>query len=273
MPICPAGHQTEDSQWCDTCGASLTTSTSPEVPTIICPNCDSSCFEGALFCEACGYDWTTGALPRQHLDQGNSQILDIDAPTDAKVDVTVQAATPIDTPAAINTQEVVDVIPPTTAAPVTDLPVQNDYVVSSDQKFSNIEWVAEVWVDPQWHQAQEATEVLPSPGLPEIVPLRGKQVLIGRTSASQNIHPDINCDTDTGVSRRNTLASYDGRRWFVEDLGSANGTYLGNTANPLPQHPITSRQELSDDSRIYVGAWTRIVIRRATADERVTFTV
>ena len=267
MTTCPAGHTTADNQWCDTCGISLNTPVSPEVATVVCPNCDSSCFEGTLFCEACGYDWTTGALPRHHSDQGNSRILDIDAPSNLEASAATAIATPIDTPKIINTPEIV------AEMPAVAVPAQNDYAMSSNQKFSNIEWVAEVWIDPQWHQAQEATEVLPSPGLPEIVPLRGKQVLIGRTSASQNIRPDIDCGTDTGASRRNTLASYDGRRWFVEDLGSANGTYLGNTANPLPQHPITSRQELSDDSRIYVGAWTRIVIRRATADERVIFTV
>jgi hypothetical protein len=30
------------------------------------------------------------------------------------------------------------------------------------------------------------------------------------------------------------------------------------------------KQELGADDRIYVGAWTRIVIRRATQDERAT---
>ena len=30
------------------------------------------------------------------------------------------------------------------------------------------------------------------------------------------------------------------------------------------------KHELAADDRIYVGAWTRIVIRRATDDERAT---
>ncbi|MGL5405661.1 MAG: FHA domain-containing protein [Propionibacteriaceae bacterium] len=260
MITCPAGHQTEDNQWCDTCGISLTAPASPEIATIVCPNCDSSCFAGALFCEACGYDWTTGALPRQHPDQGNSKILDLDTPINATAPTNLAVV-----PAEVTPAEV-EISP----EPVTTYS-QNEDVMTVDNQLSAIEWVAEVWVDPQWHELQDASELLPSPGLPEIIALSKRQVLIGRMSVSQNIHPDIDCGTDTGVSRRNTLVSYDGQRWFVEDLGSANGTYLGNTANPLPQHPITSRQELSDDSRIYVGAWTRIVIRRATADERVTF--
>jgi hypothetical protein len=41
--------------------------------------------------------------------------------------------------------------------------------------------------------------------------------------------------------------------------------------DPIPNNPIPVgvKQELDSDDRIYVGAWTRIVIRRATDDERV----
>ena len=61
----------------------------------------------------------------------------------------------------------------------------------------------------------------------------------------------------------------DGTRWFVEDLGSSNGTFVGPSAGPLPDDPIEAgpKRELADDERIYVGAWTRIVVRRATPEE------
>jgi len=37
----------------------------PAVPTgNICPNCQAPNSPDALFCEACGYDFTTGTLPR-----------------------------------------------------------------------------------------------------------------------------------------------------------------------------------------------------------------
>ena len=111
---------------------------------------------------------------------------------------------------------------------------------------------------------------MPSPGLPVVVPLTVRSVLVGRVSASRSIHPDIDCTSDTGVSRRHAQLTTDGQRWFVEDLGSSNGTFVGPASGPLPDQPIPvgPRTELDADDRVYVGAWTRIVVRAATDDER-----
>jgi pSer/pThr/pTyr-binding forkhead associated (FHA) protein len=135
-----------------------------------------------------------------------------------------------------------------------------------------VEWVAEVWVDPQWYAAQEAEDPCPSPGLPVVIPLRVSSALIGRVSASRNIHPEIDCQTDSAVSRRHAQLTTDGTRWFVEDLQSSNGTFIGPASGPLPENPIAAgpKTELQDGDRLYVGAWTRIVIRRATDEERLS---
>jgi hypothetical protein len=137
-----------------------------------------------------------------------------------------------------------------------------------------LEWVAEVWVDPDWYAVQEADEPMPSPGLPAVVGLTTRSLLIGRVSPSRNIHPDIDCTSDTGVSRRHAQLTTDGQRWFVEDLGSSNGTFVAPASGPLPEDPIAvgPRTELDDDDRIYVGAWTRIVVRAATDDEKAATT-
>jgi pSer/pThr/pTyr-binding forkhead associated (FHA) protein len=113
---------------------------------------------------------------------------------------------------------------------------------------------------------------MPSPGLPFVVPLRGRSLLIGRTSQSRNIHPEIDCDADSGVSRRQAQLTTDGTRWFVEDLESANGTFVAAASGALPTDPIQVgvKRELLPDDRIYLGAWTRIVIRPATDGERST---
>ena len=87
--------------------------------------------------------------------------------------------------------------------------------------------MAEVWIDPAWYEAQESPDPLPSPGLPTVVPLRGRSLLVGRTSQSRNIHPAIDCEADSGVSRRQAQLTTDGHRWWVEDLESANGTFVG----------------------------------------------
>jgi hypothetical protein len=94
-------------------------------------------------------------------------------------------------------------------------------------------------------------------------------VLVGRASRSRNIAPDIDCGSDSGVSRRQSQLTTDGSRWFVEDLESANGTFIGQASATLPEDPIPVgvKRELDPDDRIYLGAWTRLVIREATEDE------
>jgi len=131
------------------------------------------------------------------------------------------------------------------------------------------EWVAELWVDPDWYRTQNSPDPLPSPGLPQIVALRKTSVLVGRASNSRGIHPEIDCGADSGVSRRHAQLTSDGSRWFVEDLQSSNGTFVGSSAGPLPTEPIApgNKTELQADDRVYVGGWTRIVVRRATDDE------
>jgi len=125
-------------------------------------------------------------------------------------------------------------------------------------------------VDPEWYAQQDSTEPCPSPGLPAIVPLTVRSVLVGRTSRSRNIHPEIACEADVAVSRRHAQLSTDGTRWWVEDLGSSNGTFVGPASGPLPTDPLPTgqRRELAEDDRVYVGAWTRLVVRRATEEEQ-----
>ena len=117
---------------------------------------------------------------------------------------------------------------------------------------------------------QDSPDPLPSAGLPEIVPLRKQSLLIGRPSDSRSIAPDIDCDPDTGVSRRHAQLTTDGSRWWVEDLDSSNGTFVADVAAALPEDPIQVGQktEVRVGERIYLGGWTRLVIRRATEDEQ-----
>jgi hypothetical protein len=135
-----------------------------------------------------------------------------------------------------------------------------------------VDWVAEVWVDPDWFAAQESEDACPSPGLPEVVLLRLQSLLIGRPSISRNIHPDIDLTGDPGVSRRQAQLTSDGARWWVEDLQSSNGTYVRSATGPIPTTPLPpgQRRELAEGDRVYVGAWTRIMVRRATPEEQTS---
>jgi len=261
---CPNGHLSAASDYCDTCGAPMGESPAPDAnspskpsrsgsgpvspgtgagpgsgaigaggagsaTTQPCPNCATENSADALFCEACGYDFTTGTMPRTAAPTSS---LDLDAPAPAG---TVPAATPSSTAQAVE-----------------------------------LEWVAEIWVDPDWYADQDSDEPCPSAGLPVVVPLRAQSLLIGRRSKSRNIHPEIECASDVGVSRRQAQLTTDGQRWWVEDLQSSNGTYVGAASGPLPTDAIPSgqRRELAEDDRIYLGAWTRVVVRRATPEEQ-----
>jgi len=242
--VCPAGHDSTADDYCDVCGAPIDatavipaapapTPAAPASPTgpsgaaaasgQTCPNCGTENVVDALFCESCGYDFTTGSMPR---------------------------------PLAAPEQQVAH--PPPGSAPEDGGPPAAAF-----------SWVAELWIDPAWYEAQDSPDPLPSPGLPDTIPLRKSSVLVGRTSRSRSIHPDIDCDGDSGVSRRQAQLTTDGSRWFVEDLESANGTFIGSASGALPEDPIPAgvKRELEADDRIYVGAWTRLVIREATEDE------
>ena len=240
--VCPAGHTSASEDYCDVCGMPIDQSAaaapgSPPPPTDpptqaptqapagqSCPNCSTVNLPDALFCENCGYDFTTQSMPR-----------------------------PLTPPQAPGSDGAV--------APPGQAPAAETF-----------DWVAEVWIDPAWYQLQESPDPIPSPGLPEVIPLRGSSLLVGRTSNSRNIHPEIDCESDSGVSRRQAQLTTDGRRWWVEDLDSANGTFVGSASGALPEDPIPVgvKRELAVDERVYVGAWTRLVIRPATDEERDT---
>ena len=244
--LCPAGHETTATDYCDTCGlavdadaavaASASVPVNPAADPVAagagtCPNCTGPTPANALFCENCGYDFTTGALPRSP-DPVSS--LDV-------------------TPSAENV-----------SAPV--VPDADDLNPSPAPDGL---WVAEVWIDPDWYADQQSTDPLPSPGLPSVVALRHTSALIGRASRSRGINPDLDLGSDSGISRRHAQLTTDGSRWFVEDLGSSNGTYVGGGLGTVPTTPIPvgQKREVTDDDRIYLGAWTRIVLREAEPGE------
>jgi len=270
LPTCPSGHDSSADDYCDVCGLPITdagASAAPSAPAgaddadagagadapssgtasggtqpaptgSTCPNCSEVNPEDALFCEACGYDFTTGQAPRQT----TPSVLDLGVPGETDGGATADAAPPgdLDPPTAESQQP--SVAPPLAAA-----------------------WVAEVWIDPDWYADQDSSDPLPSAGVPVVVPLRTTSILVGRTSRSRNIHPDIDLTTDNGISRRHCQLTTDGTRWWVEDLGSSNGTYVGGSIGPLPSAPLTpgEKREIAFGERVYLGAWSRIVLRKA----------
>ena len=258
--VCPAGHTSSADDYCDVCGrpidqSAVASESAPPPPGVPdqaaapapgagstpgaegqpCPHCSTLNAAEALFCENCGYDFTTGTMPRLQPapDAGSS---------------------------------------PSDAANPGPAYAQSGSAVTSEVASGQFDWVAEVWIDPGWYEAQESPDPMPSPGLPDVVPLRGSSLLVGRTSRTRNIHPEIACEADSGVSRRQAQLTTDGHRWWVEDLDSSNGTFVAPASGALPEDPIPVgvKRELAADDRVYLGAWTRLVIRPATDEERAS---
>lgn len=318
--ICPDGHRSSAEDYCDVCGLAITT-TSPDAadgagadesaaPAVQeCPNCSAQNPPDALFCEACGYDYTTGTMPRPVEPLTfplPASMSGADAPVPASMadpnrrlpsepvmhgghddasgaqpeaeesenapDEPEDQVDPADAGTGADASTEVSAGEPDAESPSdpTAAPAQQDSGLGANPAPTlDQPWVAEVWIDPDWYADQGSSDRMPSPGLPTVVVLRHTSSLIGRTSRSRGIAPEVDISADPGVSRRHAQLTTDGTRWFIEDLGSANGTFLGATAAGLPGEPLPSgtKEEIGPGAQVYLGAWTRIVIRKAADGE------
>ena len=236
MPVtCPAGHVSESTDYCDTCGAAIVSEppgpalvtteapapgTGPESGTISpCPNCGAPAGVDDAFCEVCGIDFATGELPT------------------ANVPVVQAGAAPGSGSAS-------------GAAPTSNGDL----------------WVVVVEADRAFYEGNESPDVpLPFPegrGARE-VPLKTDEILIGRRSDSRGIFPDIDLgapNDDPGVSRRHAILRRkpDGS-WVLIDQNSTNGTRVSGAAAPLA---AGEERPLLNGDQILVGAWTRITLKR-----------
>ncbi len=119
------------------------------------------------------------------------------------------------------------------------------------------------WYEEMQQRSNRDPAVLP---FPQYCPerrfdLAGAQLVIGRRNRARGVDPEIDLSgppLDPGVSTLHAmlLPRPDGG-WEVVDLGSTNGTVVGEGADPIP--PNTPRS-LADGDRIKIGAWTTIIV-------------
>jgi hypothetical protein len=83
-------------------------------------------------------------------------------------------------------------------------------------------------------------------------PLSDAESQIGRWDADGGIFPDVDLDAvdpEAKVSRRHARILMSGGQYFIEDLGSTNGTFVNRGRRLAPQ----CRHQLRDGDEIIVG--------------------
>lgn len=253
--LCPNGHQSTDPDWCDTCGAKLSGgpsappppsgSSSPVGPStapasspvaLACPHCGAANAADNLFCESCGYDFTTGQAPDPP---------PVEPPVVIAADPVAAAAGTAADPVAADPALVVTPVGPPAAST----------------------WIVVIEVDPAWFALKgELSDQPCPPASTSTVTLARAVSLIGRTSQSRGLRPELALDGDTAVSRRHAQLVVEGEELSVIDLSSTNGTYVvaptdepSDATTPIATGVATV---LHDGDRVYVGAWSRLTVRK-----------
>jgi FHA domain len=289
MPTCPDGHQSSSADFCDTCGMRIegapaaapvasgggaaapagSTSSSDEA----CPVCGND--RNGLFCEVCGYDFTTGTPaapvdpanlfgagdPGQPASQPDPARPDPAQPDPAQPD----PAQPDLGQAGIGGP--LGAAGPIGVEPVTS-PQRSPGTAAPDPAETGAAngWAAVVTADREYFDSvvEAGGPDAASIDFPAYIPerrftLAGKEMRIGRRSTSRGLEPEIDLSgppMDPGVSHLHAvLISQPDGTWSVLDPGSSNGTQVnGNDlVNGVP-YPLRS------GDKVCLGAWTVLLI-------------
>ena len=135
---------------------------------------------------------------------------------------------------------------------------------------SGARWRAVVGADPAYYQYMVDQGMLDPGqiGFPvgrrqRRVTLMGERMHIGRGSRSRGFFPEIDLGGPGGDPADSHTHAFLGagpnEPWSLVDPGSTNGTTINGTADPIGNDVEVP---LNDSDRIYVGAWTVIIIQK-----------
>ncbi len=227
-------HNLDEASYCEACGSKL-----PELSS--CSNCGSPVLDDAHFCGTCGFNLQLSAnRPIESIGAkgiGSDAILPIPFPPEPIADLSSPAAAPT----FAKPEEAVDLKIRTTVQSI-GIDVESQNAVLRDEPYEEV-------VNTQI-QTQSASLLHAQSNTLTSLIADGKLVIyIGKPN--DRVPPDINVSVFSSaevVSRIHAAIHIEDGHFFVEDVGSANGTYLNN----MPLTPST-RYRLRVGDRITLG--------------------
>lgn len=181
----------------------------------ICERCSTENLDGSQYCDECGAALNEGAQARKPAGTGNSG-----SPTDGQQMAEAQAA-------FAQKQEV------TAQRGARAFAVSAGSIALMDGAHARL-------VIERGRSAGKQ------------FPLSDEESQIGRWDADGGIFPDVDLDADdpeAKVSRRHARIMRRNEQYFIEDLGSTNGTFINRGRRLLPG----DKQPLRDGDEIIVG--------------------
>jgi len=207
---------------------------------ITCERCQTENLEGAQYCDECGalLPGTPSSGKRRASDGGGAdkggavaQRAEPDAPEARAENGREQAEMPV----VAKSQ----VIPSATRTSVGGSPRSRDLEESSPRRGSGAAPHAKLVI----HRGRSVGKEFP---------LSEDESHIGRWDADGGIFPDVDLDSDdpeAKVSRRHARITHRSGQYYIEDLGSTNGTFVNRGRRLLPG----DRQPLRDGDEVIVG--------------------
>jgi len=132
---------------------------------------------------------------------------------------------------------------------LTGGPLRTEPLPESDLPTSRADpWASGAGAPPVEAGTSVLTVVMTATGRRVPLPAGGEAVL-GRLDATRGVFPDVDLTPDGGleggVSRRHARVHQQKLQFFIEDLGSANGTFLnGQRLTPYLPHPLRDGDEV-----------------------------
>jgi hypothetical protein len=224
-------HNLDEASYCEACGSKL-----PELSS--CPSCGSSVLDKSHFCGNCGFNLKLSAFKRVEPVDAKTTGSDIVLPMPFAPQPTAELNPPV---------------PEVVQEGSLDALVEDSQDINVGQEVGQENEVPQDDVSAPVNntQIQAQTAAMLHVQSNTMISLPGSPSSIHIGKPNDRVPPDINVSVFSSaevVSRVHAAIHIEGGHFFVEDVGSANGTYLNN----MPLTPST-RYRLRVGDRITLG--------------------